>query len=68
MNQLLLQKNIGKARTQIEKILRIYSLGWSDVAPDVDDAIWQKTAPTAWRIRRALFAAQYPRLNEKTRS
>ena len=58
---------IVSARNEVARILRRYGLSWFDVAPDLDEQIWNRVEPVAREIRKNLFRTRYPRLYEKGR-
>lgn len=59
-------KSIETARGQILDILQKNKLSWEDVAPDIDEKIWEEVRPAAKKIRRLIFQKYYPRLYAKT--
>lgn len=59
---------IQTAQKEIKAVLKRYRLNWQDVAPDIDEQIWAKMAPTAKKIRGQIFRKTYPRLYAKLKS
>src|SRR3989344_7122184 len=53
---------VTNARRKITAVLDTYRLSWEDVVPDLDEALWNRAAPTARRVRRELFKKSYPSL------
>lgn len=56
------KETVTKVRREITAVLNKYRLGWEDIFPDMDEALWKKTAPAARRLRRELFKKSYPSL------
>lgn len=56
------QTALRQAQQEIRNILNQYGLAWREVAPDVDEEIWQEMEPEMRAIRRKLFRQRYPQL------
>lgn len=60
-------KTIEAAREEVRRVLRRYGVRWEDVAPDKDQEIWEKIAPSARRTRKKIFKEFYPSLNARAK-